>query len=85
MVLVYGNINLYRGVLDTTVSDKVCQFNCFFPDSSTNKKNNRHDVTEMLLKVAFNAIILPVILKDCFEFSYCVFASYDIYVFNFSF
>jgi hypothetical protein len=51
-----------RGVLHTTLCDKVCQwlatsrwFSPGFPISSTNK-TDRHDITEILLKVALNAI-----------------------------
>ena len=57
-------IPLRRGVLDTTLCDKVCQWlapNRWFspgtPVSSTNK-TDRHNITEILLKVAFNTIIL---------------------------
>jgi hypothetical protein len=49
-------------VLDTTLSDKVCQslavgqwFSLDTPVSSTNK-TDRHDVTEILLTVALNTI-----------------------------
>jgi hypothetical protein len=37
------------GVLDTTLCDKVCQW--LSPGTSTNK-TDRHDITEILLKVA---------------------------------
>ena len=46
----------WRSVLDTTLCDKVCQW--FSPGtlvSSTNK-TDRHDITEILLKVALNTI-----------------------------
>ena len=53
-------ITLRRGVLDTTLCDKVCQFlatgrwfSPCTPVSSTNK-TDRHDITEILLKVALN-------------------------------
>jgi hypothetical protein len=56
---------LRRGVLDTTLCDKVCQWLTtgwwFFSVSSTNK-TDRHDITGILLKVALNTIkqtILP--------------------------
>jgi len=49
-------------VLDTTICDKVCQwivvgqwFSPGTPVSST-KKTDRHDITEILLKVALNTI-----------------------------
>ena len=45
----------WRGVLDTTLCDKVCQSlatgRWFSPVSSTNE-TDRHDITEILLKVA---------------------------------
>ena len=46
----------WRGVLDTTLCDKICQW--FYPGtpvSSTNK-TDRHDITEILLKVALYTI-----------------------------
>jgi hypothetical protein len=52
----------WRGVLDTTLCDKVCQrlatdlwLSPGTPISSTNK-TDRHDIAEMLLKVALNTI-----------------------------
>jgi len=55
-------IPLRRGVLDTTLCDKVCQclaagrwFSLGTPVSSTNK-TYLHDITEMLLKVVLNTI-----------------------------
>ena len=43
---------LWRGVLDTTLCDKGCQwFSTGSPVSSTNK-TDRHDIIEILLKVA---------------------------------
>ena len=54
----------WRGVFDTTLCDKVCQrfaadlwFSQSTPLSSTNK-TDRHDITEILLKVASNTITL---------------------------
>jgi hypothetical protein len=54
----------WRGVLDTTLCDKVRQllatgrwFSLGTPVSSTNKID-RHDITEILLKVALNTINL---------------------------
>jgi len=56
----------WRGVLDTTLSDKVCQwlatgqwFSMGTSVSSTNKTDS-HDITEILLKVASNNIILTL-------------------------
>jgi hypothetical protein len=48
-------ISLRRGVLDTTLCDKVCQwFSLGTPVSSTNKTDHHevHDITENVLKVA---------------------------------
>ena len=57
-------IPLRRYVLDTTLCDEVCQwlaegrwFSQSTPVSSTNKtENDRHDKTEILLKLALNTI-----------------------------
>jgi len=48
-----------RGVFDTTLCDKVCQwwFSQGIPVPSTNKAD-RHNITEILLKVALNNITL---------------------------
>jgi hypothetical protein len=50
-----------RGVLDTTLCDKVCQElaagRWFSPVFFTNK-SDRHNITEILLKVALNIITL---------------------------
>jgi hypothetical protein len=50
----------WPGVLDTTICDKVCQWlatgryiSLGIPVSSTNK-TDRHDITEILLKVALD-------------------------------
>ena len=59
-------IPLRRGVLDTTLCDKVCQWlaagRWFSPGTlvSSNNKTDLHDVTEILLKVALNTINLYV-------------------------
>jgi hypothetical protein len=57
---------LRRGVFDTTLCDKVCQwhaagrwFSPGTPVSSTNKTNG-HDKTDILLKVALNTITLAL-------------------------
>jgi hypothetical protein len=58
-----------RGVIDTTLCDKVCQLletgqgRWFSPDisvSSTNK-TDIHNINELLLKVALNTIDQPTI------------------------
>jgi len=62
----------WRGVLDTTLCDKVCHWlvacQLFSPDtlySSTNK-TDRYDITEMLLKVALNAKTILMSTNACF-------------------
>jgi hypothetical protein len=54
----------WRGVLDTTLCDRVCQwltagwwFSLCTPVSSSNKTDH-HDITEILLKVALNTITI---------------------------
>ena len=53
----------WRHVLDITLYDTVCQCpetgRWFSPVSSTNKID-RHDITEILLKVVFNTITLQL-------------------------
>ena len=54
---------LSRGVFDTTLCDIVCQWletgRWFTPVVSTNK-TDRHDITEILLKVALSTITLTL-------------------------
>ena len=66
----------WRGVLDTTLYDKVCQwlssgwwFSPVNPVSFTNKID-RHDITEILLKTAWNTITLTqiVVIEDSFNY-----------------
>ena len=64
MVVVSSN-SLRQTVLNTTLCDTVCQwltisrwFSLGTPVSSTNK-TDRHDIAEILLKVALNTITLP--------------------------
>jgi hypothetical protein len=56
----------WQGVLDTTLCDKICQWlatgRWFSPVPSTNK-TNRHDITEILLKVALNTINQTINMK----------------------
>jgi hypothetical protein len=70
-------IPLSRGVLDTTLWDKVCQWNAagrwFSPDTTvfSTDKTDRHDLTDILLKVAFNSIILnpnPNLISERFKY-----------------
>ena len=58
----------WRGVLDTTLCDKVCQcltagrwFSLDTPASFTNK-TNRHNITEALFKVSLNLITFLLLL-----------------------
>jgi len=49
----------WRGVLDTTLCDKACQWLAtgqWFSPVSSNNKTDDHDITEILLKVALNII-----------------------------
>ena len=63
---------LRRGVLDTTLCDKVAAglwFSPGTPVSSTNK-TDYHDITELLLKVALNTITIlltNIYLNPMFE------------------
>jgi hypothetical protein len=45
----------WRGVTDTTLCDKACQWLASTPVSSTNKTDH-NDITEILLKVALNTV-----------------------------
>jgi hypothetical protein len=80
--------HLWRGVLDTTSCDKVCQWLTTGrwlpgpPVSSTNK-TDRQDITEILLKVALNTIN-PNILLCLLEINlFNLFRSWYIYIFIF--
>jgi len=73
--MLWVRIPFRRGVLDTTLCDKVCPwlatgrwFSPGTPVSSTNK-TDRHDITEILLKAALNSITLTLIpfLFFCIE------------------
>jgi hypothetical protein len=51
-------------VLDITLCDKVCQWHVaglWFSPVSSNNKTDRHDITEILLKVALNTITRSLI------------------------
>ena len=58
----------WRCVLDTTLYDKVCQWlttgRWFSPDTpvSSTIKTDRHDITEISLKVELNTILITVIV-----------------------
>jgi hypothetical protein len=55
--------NLWRGMLDTTLCDTVCQW--FSPSTLTSSinKTNRHDKTEILLKWRKTPLTKPINLK----------------------
>jgi hypothetical protein len=64
-------LRFWRGVLDATLCDKV--WHClmagrwFSPDTpiSSTKKTDRHDISEVLLKVALNTItLIPLVAFD---------------------
>ena len=65
-LMLWVRIRLRRGILNTTLCDKVCQWlsagRWFSPVSSTNKTDH-HDITEILLKVALNTITLTLKLS----------------------
>ena len=70
-------ISLSRGVLDTTLCDKICQvlatgqwFSPGTPVSSTNK-TDCHYITEILLKVALNTITPSKLRANLNTFYYC--------------
>ena len=69
-------ISLRRGVLDTTLCDKVCQwlaaglwFSLGTPVSTTSETDH-HDMTRILLKVALNSLTLALLIcnLDIFHF-----------------
>ena len=70
-------ISLRRGVLDTTLCDKVCQwlatgrwFSSGTTVSSINKTDH-HDITEILLEVALNTITLALFIRvNSLKFSF---------------
>jgi len=80
-------IPIRRGILDTTLCDKACQwiaagpwFSPGTPVSSTNK-TARHDITEILLKVAWNTINQPIYWMVSSYFLYAAESIfYDLYM-----
>jgi hypothetical protein len=77
--LTWVRIPLRRGVLDTTLCDKVCrdlwQVSGFLPvlRFPPNNKTDPHDITEILLKVALSTITLthPTIIITIFVHLKC--------------
>jgi hypothetical protein len=68
-------IPLRRDVLHATLCDKACQwlvtcrrFSFGTPVSSTNK-TDRHDITEMLLQVTLNSILILLLLSNLLEWT----------------
>ena len=65
LVIQMFEIRSWRGVLDTTLCDKVCQWlatgRWFSPGTpvSPRNKTDRHDITEILLNVALSIINQP--------------------------
>jgi hypothetical protein len=60
-------ILLRRGVLYTTLSDKICQWLAFSPGTSVSvtNKTDCHDSAEILLKVELNTIIIAPSCWSC--------------------
>jgi hypothetical protein len=64
--LFMGTSHWWRGVLDTTLYDKVCQWlatgQWVSPGTAVTSinKTDRHDIDELLLKVALNTITLAL-------------------------
>jgi hypothetical protein len=63
---------LWRGVLDTTLCDIVCQWlttgQCFLPGTAVSSTNetDHHNVAEILLKVVLNTINLTIKVQRFF-------------------
>ena len=64
-VLDFAKLSEINSTLDTTLYDKVCQRLAagqwfYMGTSVSTKKTDRHDITEILLKVALNTITLNI-------------------------
>jgi len=73
----WGRTPLRRGELDTTLCDKVCQWlatSRWFSLVSYTNKTDHHNITEILLKVAFNTINLNLQSIKCSLFIYIFFS-----------
>ena len=55
-IMLWVRIPLRRGVLDITLCDKVCQWFSLGTRVSSTNKTDRHDITEIFLKVALCTI-----------------------------
>jgi hypothetical protein len=69
---------LRRGELDTTLRNKVCQWlatSLWFSLVSYTNKTDHHNITEILLKVAFSTINLNLQSIKCLLFIYCFLTS----------
>jgi hypothetical protein len=68
----------WRGVLETTLGDKVCQWlptsRRFSPGAPVSSANNtdRHDIAEILLKVALNTITLTLYIGKSYLYVYLI-------------
>jgi hypothetical protein len=66
----WASIPLRRGLLDTTLFDKVCQWlaagRWYFAGTPITfiNKTDRHDINEILLKVALNPITLSTLQQN---------------------
>jgi hypothetical protein len=61
----FAKLSEINSTLDTTLYDKVCQRLAagrwfYMGTSVSTKKTDRHDITEILLKVALNTITLNI-------------------------
>ena len=55
----------WRGVLDTTVCDKVCRwFSPGTPEISSTNKTYRHNIAEILLKVELSTLTLTLTFNN---------------------
>ena len=64
-VLDFAKLSEINSTLDTTLYDKVCQRLAagrwfYMGTSVSTKKTDRHDITEILLKVALNTVTLYI-------------------------
>ena len=73
-----------RGVLDTTLCEKICQWlaaDCWFSPStsvSSTNKTDHHNISEILLKVALNTINPPLETQSIFTITWFLFEHIDL-------